>query len=192
MFTNYFKTAWRSVVKNKAFSGINIAGLGLGMACSLLIFLWVQDEQHMDKFHTHGKNLCLVYERVFSAGKIDAGPWTPGMLAQELKRRVPEIRFASGFRRDAEGLFEMGRVPAGVQPNSFRPQILRRIGHGRFYRLEADRQDGDRNGDGGREDKDPRPDLDAVIVFEQPVLQEIQGHRRRQYTTQEDEHDKIL
>ena len=50
MFHNSFKTAWRNVVKNKAFSLINIAGLGLGMACSLLIFLWVQDEQQMDKF----------------------------------------------------------------------------------------------------------------------------------------------
>lgn len=50
MFNNSFKTAWRNVVKNKAFSLINIAGLGLGMACSLLIFLWVQDEQQMDKF----------------------------------------------------------------------------------------------------------------------------------------------
>ena len=108
MFKNYFKTAWRNLVRNKVFSLINIAGLGLGMACSVLIFLWVQDEQNMDKFHAHGRNLYLVYEKVNSAGEIDAGPWTPGMLAQELKRQVPEIRYASGFWNNAEGLFEVG------------------------------------------------------------------------------------
>ena len=108
MFTNYFKTAWRNLVRNKVFSGINIAGLGLGMACSLLIFLWVQDERNMDTFHAHGGNLYLVYERVISAGKMEAGPWTPGLLAEELKRQVPEIRYASGFWNNAEGLFEVG------------------------------------------------------------------------------------
>jgi putative ABC transport system permease protein len=108
MFKSSFKTAWRNLIKNKAFSGINIAGLGLGMACSLLIFLWVQDEKNMDTFHAHGKNLYLVYERVMSGGKMEGGPWTPGLLARELKRQVPEIQYASGCWDNAEGLFDVG------------------------------------------------------------------------------------
>jgi ABC-type antimicrobial peptide transport system permease subunit len=106
MVIYYLKSVWRNLAKNKAFSAINIAGLALGMACSLLIFLWVRDEQNMDKFHTHGQNLYLVYERVFSAGKLETGPWTPGMLAQELKRKFPEIRYASAFWNNDEGVFE--------------------------------------------------------------------------------------
>lgn len=42
MFKNYFKTAWRNLIKNKTFSFINIAGLAVGVACSALIFLWVE------------------------------------------------------------------------------------------------------------------------------------------------------
>ena len=42
MFKNYFKTAWRNLIKNKTQSAINITGLSVGLACSILIFLWVR------------------------------------------------------------------------------------------------------------------------------------------------------
>ena len=48
MFKNYLKIAFRNLTKNKAFSLINIMGLALGLACSLLIMLWVNDEYHID------------------------------------------------------------------------------------------------------------------------------------------------
>ena len=51
MFNNYLKTAIRSLRKQKLFSFINIAGLGVGIATSLIIMLWVQDELSYDKFH---------------------------------------------------------------------------------------------------------------------------------------------
>ena len=60
MFKNYFKTAWRNLWKNKTFSFINIAGLALGMTCSLVIMLWLQDELQKDKFHANGKRLFRV------------------------------------------------------------------------------------------------------------------------------------
>jgi len=110
MFRNYFKTAWRNLLRNKVFSFINIFGLALGMACSLLILLWVQDERKMDAFHHDSDRLYLVYERVFSEGKVETGPWTPGLLARELKRRIPGIHMASGFwkREDEEDVFALG------------------------------------------------------------------------------------
>ncbi|HXR83702.1 MAG TPA: ABC transporter permease [Hanamia sp.] len=42
MFKNYFKTAWRNLIKGRSFSFINVAGLGVGIACASLIFLWVE------------------------------------------------------------------------------------------------------------------------------------------------------
>jgi putative ABC transport system permease protein len=109
MFKNYFKTAWRNIIRNKAFSFINIFGLGLGMACSLLIFLWVGDERSIDAFHVNKSSLYSVYERVFSAGKVEAGRATPGLLASELKRNIPEIKYASGYWEDElETLFTAG------------------------------------------------------------------------------------
>ena len=108
MIKNYIKTAWRNLVRNKAFSLINISGLALGMACSLLIFLWVKDERSVDMFNKNGANLYDVYERVFSEGKVEAANWTPGQLANELKRNIPEIQYASGFWAQDESLFEAG------------------------------------------------------------------------------------
>ena len=97
MIKNYFKIAWRNLVRNKAFSAINILGLALGMACSLLIMLWVQDERSVDGFHANGKQLYQVYERNYYDGKVDAGYPTQGLLAEELKRVIPEVQYASGF-----------------------------------------------------------------------------------------------
>jgi putative ABC transport system permease protein len=97
MFRNYLKTAFRNVIGNKVFSVINILGLALGLACSLVIFLWVQNERSFDSFHKNKKELFQVYERWFYDGKIDASYPTQGMLAEELKKNIPQIQYASGF-----------------------------------------------------------------------------------------------
>lgn len=97
MLRNYFKIAWRNMVRNKAFSAINILGLALGMGCSLLIFLWIQDELGVDNYHANGPHLYRVMQRQFSDGKIDAGNYTPGILADELKKQFPEVIYAAGY-----------------------------------------------------------------------------------------------
>ncbi|MVM33264.1 FtsX-like permease family protein [Spirosoma sp. HMF4905] len=107
MIRNYVLIAWRTLTHNKAFSAINILGLALGMGCSLLIWLWVQDERSIDSFHANRDRLYSVYERVFSEGKVQAGHWTPGLLAQELKRTVPEVKYACSYRQHA-ATFQVG------------------------------------------------------------------------------------
>src|SRR4029078_12178791 len=97
MFKNYFKLAWRNLVRNKAFSAINILGLALGLACSLLIMLWVADERSVDNFHANGKQLFQVYERQYYDGKVEASYPTQGLLADELKKVIPEVQYASGL-----------------------------------------------------------------------------------------------
>ncbi len=97
MFKNYLKIAWRNLLKSKAFSAINILGLALGLACSLLIMLWVQDERSVDGFHANGKQLYQVYERQYYDGKVEASYPIQGLLAQELKKNVPEVQYASGM-----------------------------------------------------------------------------------------------
>ncbi len=108
MLKNFLLTAWRNLVRNKAFTFINIFGLSLGLACSLLIFLWVQDERTVDTGLIKDANTYGVYERVFSEGNVEAAHWTPGLLATELKRKVPEIKYASGFWPAQEILFSAG------------------------------------------------------------------------------------
>jgi putative ABC transport system permease protein len=97
MLKNYFKIAWRNLVRNKAFSLINIMGLALGLLCSLVIMLWVWDERSVDDFHTNGKQLYQVYVRNFYDGKVEAGYPTQGLLADELKKVIPEVQYSSGY-----------------------------------------------------------------------------------------------
>ncbi|MEX6686776.1 ABC transporter permease [Danxiaibacter flavus] len=112
MFGNYFKIAWRSLIRNKAFSFINIFGLALGLMCSILIMLWVNDEYSVDRFHSNGDYLYQIYERQYYDGKINAGYSTQGLLADELKKNVPELQYASAMDRaaapGASSTFEAG------------------------------------------------------------------------------------
>jgi len=94
MLLNYFKTAWRNLVRNKSHSFINLAGLSVGLACSLLILLWVEDELSVDAFHAKGSRLYKVYEREYYAHHIDGNYDTPGMLAEELHKQFPEVEDA--------------------------------------------------------------------------------------------------
>jgi putative ABC transport system permease protein len=108
MLKNYFKTAWRSLIASKTFSLINISGLALGIASSLLIFLWVNDEISVDKFHAHGNRLFLMYETETVDGKMFSGYWTPGLLAQELKKKIPEVQYATDMFSHEGTNFEAG------------------------------------------------------------------------------------
>src|SRR5258705_10317688 len=107
MIKNYLIIAIRNIVRNKAFSAINICGLALGMACSLLILLWVQDERSVDGFHANGPQLYQVYERSIHQGVTDAAYYTQGLLAEELKRKVPEVQYASGLEQNHPRTFEV-------------------------------------------------------------------------------------
>jgi putative ABC transport system permease protein len=99
MLLTYFKTAWRNLVRYKTFSLLTISGLALGITCSFLIMLWVLDEHGIDAFHANGKYLYQVYERNYYDGKVEAAYTTQGLLADELKRVIPEIQFASALER---------------------------------------------------------------------------------------------
>jgi putative ABC transport system permease protein len=60
MFTNYLKIAWRSLLKNKGFSIINIVGLAIGLSCFLLIALYVVDELSYDRFYPNADRIYRV------------------------------------------------------------------------------------------------------------------------------------
>lgn len=91
MLRNYLKVALRSILRNKVYSFINIAGLSIGIACCVLIMLWVQDELSYDRFHEHAEDL---YAATFSNGSLV----TPTALAAYLKTEFPEITHSSRYR----------------------------------------------------------------------------------------------
>ncbi len=100
MIVNHFKIAIRNIIRKKAFSTINIAGLALGLTCSLLIFLWVQDEQNMDGMHIQDNYLYSVYTRSYNEEKVTPNHHTAALLPEELKKAIPEIKFATGFAKE--------------------------------------------------------------------------------------------
>ncbi|HXB44652.1 MAG TPA: ABC transporter permease, partial [Puia sp.] len=60
MFRNYFKIAWRNLVKNKVYSFINIAGLATGMAVAMIIGMWIYDETSANRHFKNYQTLCQV------------------------------------------------------------------------------------------------------------------------------------
>lgn len=108
MIKNYLKIAWRNLVRNKAHTFINIAGLSVGLACSLLILLWVQNELSIDGFYANSARLYSVYERQYYDNKIHGQYNTPGLLADELKKQIPEIEYVTGNSYGGEETFQVG------------------------------------------------------------------------------------
>jgi len=106
MFSNYLKTAWRNLWKNKSFSMINVMGLALGLTCSLLIMLWVNDEYQVDGFHRNGPNLYSVVERQYRDGQVSAFHGGPGVLADELKKVLPDVQYATNYAWNELKTFE--------------------------------------------------------------------------------------
>ena len=93
---------------NKTFSLINIFGLALGMTCSLLIMLWLKDELKRDRFHANDKRLFRVMENQYYSGDISTFPASPGILADNIVKDVPEVEMASQMLWEEEPLFTVG------------------------------------------------------------------------------------
>ncbi|MEQ8363698.1 MAG: ABC transporter permease [Cyclobacteriaceae bacterium] len=95
MLKNYFKIAVRSLMKNSVYSFINITGLAVGIACSILILLWVNDETSYDKFHPKVDRLYQVWTNAHFDGKINSWISVPQPLKNALKDDISDIKNAA-------------------------------------------------------------------------------------------------
>src|ERR1044072_5038036 len=86
MLKNYIIIAFRKLWKNKVYSGINIIGMAIGLACCLTIGLFIWDELSYDRFHAHGNNIYRVVEKQVQAGDVYNVAVTPIPLADALKK----------------------------------------------------------------------------------------------------------
>ncbi len=97
MFKNYSVVAWRNLIKKKGYSFINISGLGLGIACCVLIFMFVQDELSYDNYHEKKDRIYRVIHGEKAANSTDIasiGPhwvWGNAPIGPALKNDFPEI-----------------------------------------------------------------------------------------------------
>jgi putative ABC transport system permease protein len=87
MIRNYFKIAWRNLIKSKGYSLINISGLGVGMAVAILIGLWIRDEVSFDTYHKNHDRLGQVLTTSTYNGKTETGASIVVPLANELRTK---------------------------------------------------------------------------------------------------------
>lgn len=91
MFRNYLKIALRNIKRHKGYSFINIVGLAIGMACCILILLWVQDELSYDRFHENADDIYRVIQDINFTDHSTTWSITQGPLGPSLKEDFPEI-----------------------------------------------------------------------------------------------------
>jgi len=91
MIRNFFRVSIRNIARNKVFTFLNVAGLAIGMAASLLILLWVQDELSYDKFNKKAENIYRVEEDQFYSGERYHVTVTPHPSGPVWKEKIPEI-----------------------------------------------------------------------------------------------------
>ena len=91
MFKNYIKTTLRNISRNKLYSFLNIAGLAIGIACCILILLYVQDELSFDRFHDNADNIYRVEPTFTLKDRIMLIATCAHAQASMLQERYPEI-----------------------------------------------------------------------------------------------------
>jgi putative ABC transport system permease protein len=101
MFQNYFKIASRNLLKQKLYSGINIAGLTLGLTCFMVILLYVQHEFSYDNFYPNTKRIYRVYQKQTGNEFMgtDYFAVTPAQLARVMMEECPEVTHATTVQR---------------------------------------------------------------------------------------------
>lgn len=94
MFRHNLLLIYRNILRSKASFFINLTGLSSGLACALLIYLWVNDERHFDKFHANDARLYQVMERSTENGQVVVHEATQGPLAEAMAKDLPEVAAA--------------------------------------------------------------------------------------------------
>ena len=105
MIRNYFRTAWRSLVKNRFYSLINMIGLTTGLAVGILILLWVQDELSFDRFHHQATNIYRLENWAGTGSSRQIWTSTVAPIAEFGKKEMPEIKDA--VRLTYNGIFTL-------------------------------------------------------------------------------------
>ena len=94
MFRHNVLIIYRNFLRYKSSFAINLVGLSTGLACTLLIYLWVADELSVDKFHQKDEQLYQVLRNVQRPDGIKTGESTPARLGESLVEEMPEVEYA--------------------------------------------------------------------------------------------------
>jgi putative ABC transport system permease protein len=120
MLKNYFKVAFRNVIRNKMYSIITITGLAIGLVCVILIALFVRHEFKYDRFHRNaGRIFRVTTEVVAFEGKRDFGAWTSPPVGPAMAAEFPDILGFVRFYQPYPKTSVVSHQDVGVYENRF-------------------------------------------------------------------------
>jgi putative ABC transport system permease protein len=91
MFKNYITTAFRNLLRNKSYTIINVLGLSLGIACSLVLFLVIRHELSYDRFHAKADRIYRINSHITRGGQTHHMPATPAPMANTVRNDVAGV-----------------------------------------------------------------------------------------------------
>ena len=91
MWKNFFRVTWRNLGKNRAFNGINIAGLAIGLASSIFIILYIINEMSYDRFNERAVDIYRLYLKGKMTGEEFMGAWNSPVAGPTFHEQIPEI-----------------------------------------------------------------------------------------------------
>jgi putative ABC transport system permease protein len=133
VFKNFITPAYRNLIRNKAFSAINISGLAIGMASAILILLWVQNELSYDRFYKNSDRLYQSWIRGSGKNGIGCSPVTPKPLGPALKQEYPEVEQMSRVNWDEAMLLTVGEKRMNITGSMVDPGFLAMFGFPMIY-----------------------------------------------------------
>nr|MBA4141286.1 ABC transporter permease [Segetibacter sp.] len=115
MIKNFIKIAWRNIIRHKAYSGINIIGLAIGIAACLLILQYVTFELSYENFHANKDRIFRVQQDRYDNGKLST-QWAAGAYAagNSFKDAIPEIEDYVKLMQSGEVVVEQNNQPLKV------------------------------------------------------------------------------
>lgn len=111
MFSNYIKIAWRNLLKNKTFSLINIIGLASGLACFILITLYITDELSYDRYHAKADRIYRINSDIRFGGTALNMAVSADPMGATLKKDYPQVeQFTRIYASEGSKLFKKDNV----------------------------------------------------------------------------------
>lgn len=107
MLKNYFKTAWRNLLKSKGYSAINIGGLAVGMAVAMLIGLWIWDELSYNKYFKNYDSIAQVMQHQTFNGVVNTQVSNPAVTAGAIRSK-----YGSNFKHVVQASWNSGHTLA--------------------------------------------------------------------------------
>jgi putative ABC transport system permease protein len=108
MIRNYLKTAWRSLLRNKSYTAINVTGLAIGIAACLIIFLVVDFETSFDNYHRNKENIYRVITRRSSPEGVKYRQGVPFPTSEALRLDFPELKSVAALFNDNDKQLSLG------------------------------------------------------------------------------------